>query len=190
MSVFVIVAVSSVLLTNVVARFAPFQRTTDPLTKFDPFTVSANPNPPATALVGDIEFSKGTGLLVVKVCAPDNPPPGAGLKTVTEAVPVEAMSLAGIAAVNCPPFTNVVVRSLPFHRTTEPLTKLDPFTVSVKPAPPTTVLVGEILFSTGSGLLMVNVCPPDAPPPGAAVNTVTWAVPAVAMSLAGIAAVN
>ena len=35
-------------------------------------------------------------------------PPGAGLVTVTAGVPVEAMSVAGMAAVNCVELTKVV----------------------------------------------------------------------------------
>jgi len=42
---------------------------------------------------------------MVKVLAAEVPPPGAGLKTVTVAVPTDAMSLAGIAAVRDVPET-------------------------------------------------------------------------------------
>ena len=69
-------------------------------------------------------------------------PPGGGFTTVTCALPWVTMSLAGIAAVTCPAFTNVVVRAAPFQRTWEVPTKLLPFTVSVNPAPPAGVLVG------------------------------------------------
>src|SRR5436309_13750194 len=88
---------SWVLLTKVVVRSAPFQRTTDELLKFVPVAVSVNAAPPATALVGEIELSVGAGLLIVNVEAADVPPPGVGLKTVTEAVPAVAVS----AAVTC-----------------------------------------------------------------------------------------
>ena len=40
------------------------------------------------------------GPLMVKLSAPDNPPPGAGLKTVTWAVPGAAKSLARMSAVS------------------------------------------------------------------------------------------
>ena len=56
-------AVSCVLLTKVVVRFALFHRTIDPLTKFVPLTVSVNPAPPATALLGFKLLSVGTGLM-------------------------------------------------------------------------------------------------------------------------------
>ena len=82
------------LLTNVVVRLPPFQRTTDELLKFVPVAVSVNAALPATTLVGEIELSVGAGLLIVNVEAPEVPPPGVGLKTVTGAVPAVAMSAA------------------------------------------------------------------------------------------------
>ena len=42
----------------------------------------------------------GTALLMVKVRAPDDPPPGEGFSTVLETVPAVATSLAEIVAVN------------------------------------------------------------------------------------------
>ena len=68
--------------------------------------------------------------MIVKVRALDTAPPG--FCTVTEALPAAAISAAGIAAVSWVALTKVVVRFAPFQRTTEPLTKLLPFTVSVK----------------------------------------------------------
>src|SRR5207237_5724910 len=110
--------------------------------------------------------------------------------TVTEAVPVAAMSAAGIAAVSCVALTKVVVRAAPFHCTVAPFTKPLPVSVSVKPAPPTIALAGDSDVSVGAGLFTANVCAADVPPPGAGVITVTCGVPAVAMSAAGIAAVS
>ena len=62
---------------------------------------------------------------------------------VTEAVPAAVMSLAGICAVSWVALTKAVVRGAPFQSTTELLTKLLPFTVSVKACPPAAALLGE-----------------------------------------------
>jgi hypothetical protein len=131
---------------------------------------------------------------MVKGKALEVPPPGAGLNTVTWAVPPVAMSLAGMAAVTCVVPTKVVGRFTPFQRTTEEATKLLPLTAGVKAGPPAVALLGESKVRAGTGLstglLMVNVRALEVPPPGAGLNTVTWAVPSVAMSLAGMAAVT
>src|SRR6267142_5878670 len=86
-------------------------------------------------LPGGIGLSKVTVVLVlaeiVNVWALDVPPPGAGLNTVTDAVPAVARSVAGMDAVSCDAETNIVVRLAPFHRTTDALMKFVPFTVSV-----------------------------------------------------------
>jgi mRNA-degrading endonuclease toxin of MazEF toxin-antitoxin module len=190
MSLAEIAAVNFVPLTKVVVRALPFHCTTELVTKFVPVTVSVKAAPPAVALEGESEVAVGTGLLMVKVSAFDVPPPGEAFSTVTEAVPAVAMSLAEIAAVNCVPLTKVVVRALPFHCTTELVTKFVPVTVSVNPAPPAVALEGEREAAAGAGLLMVKVRAFDVPPPGEGLTTVTEAVPAVAMSLAGTEAVN
>lgn len=86
-------------------RAPPFHRTEEPVTKLLPFTVRVNAGPPAVAELGEMEVIVGTGLLaglMVKVWAEEVPPPGAGLKTVTEVVPAATMSVAGIAAVSWP----------------------------------------------------------------------------------------
>ena len=80
------------------------------------------------------------------------PPPGVGLKTVTLAVPAEAMSAAGIDAVSWIDETYVVVRSVPFHLTSELEMKFVPFTVSVKPDPPAVADEGLRLVVVGTGL--------------------------------------
>ena len=75
----------------------------------------------------------------------------------------------------------------------EPLMKLLPFTVSVNPAPPAVAKAGLRLVVAGAGLLailIVKVWALEVPPPGAGVNTVTVAVPAVVISEARIAAVS
>ena len=128
--------------------------------------------------------------LMGKPTWPEVPPPGAGLKTVTYAVPAEAISVARIAAVAWVAETTVVVRSAPFHRTLEPETKPVPLTVRVNPAPPAVADEGESEVMEGVGLLTVNVFPVEVPPPGAGLKTVMVGVPAVAMSVAGIEAVS
>jgi hypothetical protein len=92
-------AISLVLLTNVVVRADPFQFTTEPETKFEPFTVRVKAGPPAVALLGEIELIAGTGLLMVNVIAFDVPPPGRAFTTVTETVPAVLISDEGTAAV-------------------------------------------------------------------------------------------
>jgi hypothetical protein len=189
----VIAAVSCVPLTYVVVRSEPFHLTIEPLTKLVPFTVSVKAPPSAVAEDGLRLVIAGAGLLMVKICAFDVPPPGVGLNTVTLAVPALAMSAAVIAAVSCVVLTYVVVRSTPFHLTTELLMKLVPLTVSVNAAPPAVADEGLRLEVVGTGLfaaLIVNVCVLDVPPPGVGLKTVTLAVPAVAMSAVVIAAVS
>ena len=66
-----------------------------PLTKFDPVIVSVKAGPPAVALGGMNEVIVGTGLLTVKGCAEDVPPPGAGFVTVTLTAPPVARSAVG-----------------------------------------------------------------------------------------------
>ena len=125
--------------------------------------------------------------MTVNVRAALAPPPGAGLTTVTESVPAEARSLAGIDAVSWLLLTSVVVRLEPFTWTTDPLTKFVPFTVSVNAGPPTVVEFGEMLVSEGTGLLTVKLRAALVPP---ALTTVMERVPADAMSPAGIAALS
>jgi hypothetical protein len=183
-------ASSRVLETKVVRRSLPFQRTTEPLTKFVPVMVRVNPPLPATAVDGLMLLIVGNGLVMVKVAMLDVPPLGAGLKTVTFAVPAVATSLAGMVAVSTVLETNPVVRSLPFQRTTEPLTKFVPVMVRVNPPLPATAVDGLIVVIVGDGFVMVKVAMLDVPPPGAGLKTVTFAVPAVATSLAGMVAVS
>jgi hypothetical protein len=101
MSAAVMAAVSCVAETYVVVRLEPFQRTTEVGTKLVPVTVRLKLGPPAVADVGFSPVVAGKGLLMVKVRAPEVPPPGVGLKTRTEAVPAVAMSATPIAARSC-----------------------------------------------------------------------------------------
>ena len=91
---------------------------------------------------------------MVKVAALDVPPPGLGLKTVTCAVPADAMSDARILAckpVVRPPPVGVVVRFDPFHRTTDDEVNVLPLTVRVKAGSPAVLLLGLSEVMTGNG---------------------------------------
>ena len=129
-------------------------------------------------------------MLTVKVCAFDVPPPGVGFTTVRLNMPPVVRSLAGIEAVTCVELTNVVVRGEPLKFTIDVETKLVPFTVMVKAASPTFLLVGEMLVVVGTGLFTVRTCGFDVPPPGAGLMTVTGNEPPIATSAAVMAAVN
>ena len=132
--------------------------TVAPVTKPVPVRVNVKAAPPAVAEVGAIKVSVGPGAaLIVKDTVADVPPPGAGLVTVTVAVPAVAISAAEIAAVSCVALTNVVVLAAPLNFTTDVDTKPVPFTVRVKAAPPAVAVVGEREVSVGAGLLMVKV---------------------------------
>ena len=85
------------LLTKVVGRLAPFQEMVEPGTKLAPVTVSVMPSAPAVADVGSSANSAGVGLATMNVRAPETPPPGAGLTTVSEINAALPRSLAGIA---------------------------------------------------------------------------------------------
>jgi hypothetical protein len=130
-----------------------------------PPTVSVKVAPAAMALEGDKEVRVGTGLLKVNVTALDSPPAGAGLETVTSAVPAVTMSLAGIAACNWVLLTKIVGRSLLFQRTTDAETKPLPVTVRLKPAEPAVMLEGDKEVSAGFGFPTVKFAF-AVPPPG------------------------
>ena len=153
-------------------------------------TVRLKAAPPAVAAFGLRPVVAGSGLLILKLCALEVPPPGSGLKTVTEAVPAVAMSAAEMAAVNCDAETKVVVLAEPFQCTTDPDTKLPPLTVRVKATPPAVAEPGFRLVVVGRGLVMLKLSALEVPPPGSGLKIVTEAVPGVAMSAAETAAVN
>ena len=94
---------------------------------------------------------------MVKLRAFDVPPPGAGLLTVTLAVPAVAMSLAGIEAVKLVALFTVVVRSDPFHRTVEPETKFEPLTVRANSGLPAMAEFGLIPVMAGTGFWTARV---------------------------------
>ena len=79
------------------------------------------------------------------------------MKTVTFAVPAVATSLAGMIAVSTVLETNPVVRSFPFQRTTELVTKFVLVMMRVNPPLPATVVDGLIVVIVGDGFVMVKV---------------------------------
>jgi len=87
-------------LKKTVCRFEPFHCTTDTGTNPVPLTVRTTPTGPEGKLLGEIDASVGTGLLVgpliVKASELETPPPGGGFNTVTPARPPTAMSLSVI----------------------------------------------------------------------------------------------
>ena len=110
----------------------PFHCTCEADRNPEPVTVSVNAPDDTLADAGRIEASAGVGFAVIaNETEEDVPPPGAGVTTVTAAVPVLLRSDARIAAVNCVALTKVVTRLAPFHCTCEVAMKPLPFTVKV-----------------------------------------------------------
>jgi hypothetical protein len=145
-----------------------------------PFTVKVKPDDPAVALVGEMDARAGT---TVKVAEFEVTPP---VVRVTGNVPAVVIRLAGTVAVTWLAFTTVVAKAVPLKFTTESPPKLLPLTVSVNAAPPAVALVGLMELSAGADPT-VKLTELDARPPEV---TVTGNVPAVAIRLAGIDAVN
>ena len=106
---------------------------------------------PATMAFGLREVAVGTGLMMVTVSGVDVPPPGVGLETVTEAVPVAAMSAAVILACRLVLEMKVVGRLAEFHSMVEEETKLEPVTVKVKAGPPAMTVAGLREETEGAG---------------------------------------
>src|SRR2546426_1024660 len=92
------------------------------------------------------------GLATVKTAEAESPPPGAGVRTLTVAVPGNTVSPVGMAAVSVEELTKLVARAEPFHWTTEDGSKLEPETVSVRPGPPAAAELGAMEARTGTGL--------------------------------------
>ena len=169
------------------ARF-PFHCAVDPLMKLVPVSVIVNAAPPAPVNVGEIAVSVGTGFdaLIVNVNVFENVPAGppclriafappafTGLNTTTDAVPTDAISVAGTAAVNCVALTNVVTRFAPFHCTIAVFRKLLPFTVSVNAGPPAIAEFGLSEARAGTAVVISNISVFEVPPPGAGFTTIT-----------------
>ena len=186
-------AVSCVLLINVVTRERVFHLITDPAMKLLPLAVNVNVAAPAVTEVGAMEVNNGEGFEIVKVDADDVPPPGVGLNTVTLAVPGVSTSDDCTVAVSCVVLIKDVTRERLFHFIIEPEIKLVPVIEIVNEASPTIAEVGEIDVTIGTGLegtLIVKINVADDPPPGAGLKILMFAVPATITSDEGTVAVN
>ena len=87
-----------------VRRADPFQLTTEPFTKFVPFTVSTKPvelhdGEEFDDVVED-ESDVMAGARIEKEIPPDVPPPGPGVNTVIWELPADWKSLPGTVAVS------------------------------------------------------------------------------------------
>src|SRR6185503_5029562 len=176
-------------LRRVVVRPWPFHWTVAPTAKFDPLTVSVNAAPAAVAVLGDVLVMRGGASRTRNATAAELPPPGAGCTTVIMGELELTTSLAGIAAWSFVALTNVVVRELPFQRTTACGVNRLPTTVNVKPLP-VNVDSGASAPITGTGYSTENVSGAERPPPGGGLATLTSTKPGVCSKYAGTFAVN
>jgi hypothetical protein len=198
-----IVAVSCVALTKDVTRAEPFQSTTEPFTKFAPFTVRINPEGVHDAVVlstveaeDDSEEIEGAAI-VNEMDVGDAPPPGPLVDTRTLAVPAVRKSAGGTVAVNCVALTlvvsNVVGVELPglIHCTTEHGRMFVPVTVNVCAGLPAEADVCDSVLIPGAGsaagVVSVKGNPLDTP---TEFVTETTGDPGNAASAAEIVAVN
>ncbi len=188
------VAVRCEASTKLVASATPFQFTVDAATKSLPVTARMNSGLPDAALDGARVEIDGTGFkaMIVKVSAPDVPPPGVGLNTVMLTGPTVVKSDAGTVAVRCKASTKLVASATPFQLTVDAATKLLPVTTRVNGGLPEAALDGTSVEIAGTGFkaLIVKVSVLDVPPPGLGLNTVTLAVPGAVTSDAGTVAVR
>src|SRR5260370_19858211 len=88
-----IAAVNCEGLTNVVARATPAKFTTEPVKKFEPFTVRVKAAPPVSALFGEIVVIVGP--VMVNVTAADAAAPAASIEAALTVTLATVMTLAG-----------------------------------------------------------------------------------------------
>ena len=190
-SVDAMLAVSVVpLFETVPACEVPLKINVEPVMNPVPVAVSGVIAVPVGAVVGEMEESTGTGLVMVKLKEFDAPPPGAGFVTTTGTTAADGNSVAGIAAVMvAPPLETTPALLVPLKLTVAPDTKLVPVMASDAIACPARAVDGLIAVIVGTGLLIVKLSELEAPPPGNGLVTMTAAGPAVITSVAGMAAV-
>jgi hypothetical protein len=190
----VIAALSCVALRKVVARGEPFQLTTSPFAKPVPVTIRLKPvelqNGVLLVEVVDAESAVMVGRPIGNDTALDVFALETGVATVTCAVPTEARSAAGTAALSCAAIVCVApiyvvasgVVALPLvHCTTEHGRRFAPVTITVAPAAPAVAPVGEIeviVGAAGDAAEIVKASKFDTAPE---LDTSTSTVPAEAM---------
>lgn len=118
----------------------------------------------------------------MNVDAAEVPPPGAGLVTVTCAVPLVTRSAAGMTALKTEPLRYVVAKGMPFQFTIEAGANPVPPTFIVTACEPITALFGDNDTITGTAYFTAILIALLVPPPGAAFTTVKLPVPEVATS--------
>ena len=89
---------------------------------------------------------------------------------------------ARIDALSVLEFTNVVVRELPPHRTTDVDTNPLPDTVNTNAPLDAVTTEGLVELTVGTGFSTLNGRDPEVPPPGCGLVTVIWTVLALATS--------
>ena len=179
------VAVSSFALWKFVDSAEPFHCTVAPDTNPVPFAVSVNDALPAVIVSGLRPLSAGPATIVrvseLDVVLTDF--------TVIWAEPGAAIRFEGTEAVNSPELRklvgSVVVVPEMVHCTTEPETKLLPFTVNRNAAPPAVTVAG--LMDVIAGAATVKLAEFDVTPPEV---TVTVNTPVLVTKLAGTVTVN
>lgn len=143
--------VNSPVLTKEVERLTPFQVTLEDGTKPVPLTSSGVGGAPATMLAGVMAAIAGSGLFTWNATAPDVPPPGAGLATVTAADPPFSSEAAGTTAVRPLDDSYAVATFCPFHWTEELVTNPSPLKAMVVSAAPASTVAGVTDVMEGVG---------------------------------------
>ena len=128
----VAISVDAMLAVRVVPLFetvpaweVPLKISVEPVMNPVPVAVSGLIAVPVGAVVGEMEESTGTGLVMVKLKEFDAPPPGAGLVTMTGTTAADGNSVAGMAAVMvAPPLETTPALLVPLKLTVAPDTEV------------------------------------------------------------------
>jgi hypothetical protein len=137
---------------------------------------------------GETDAVTGVGYPIVKGCALEVPPSGAGSATVTLTVPALASCAADTTAVSWVAETNVVGSGVPPHRRRPAESKPVPVAVMVVSEAPMMIAFGERLVRVGTGRFTEKASVFELPPPRLGVVTPTVRVPALDRVALGIVA--